>query len=243
MTVGRRRCTKRGKNRNMENVENGVQPQLSKRAQIANPFRAMVFGAMADEMIANGTDVVKLSLGEPDFGAPPAVRDAMREQYDGRPLPYTAAMGLPELRQAQKCKVAISVLFHVLRVWKPIFEKAAPEQYTKICKWLAVVATGYAARAKRRREVEYALEKMENRLRPYLKKTGLPPERRAFLACAMLAAALTLMDDARATCPLYARTGAWRYACQTTDTLVTALMRAFPGCDERGTEIYFDLTR
>ena len=100
MTVGRRRCTKRGKNRNMENVENGVQPQLSKRAQIANPFRAMVFGAMADEMIADGTDVVKLSLGEPDFGAPPAVRDAMREQYDGRPLPYTAAMGLPELRQA-----------------------------------------------------------------------------------------------------------------------------------------------
>lgn len=150
---------------------------------------------------------------------------------------------LPELRQAQKCKVAISVLFHVLCVWKPIFEKAAPEQYATICKWLAVVATGYAARVKRRREVEYALEKMENRLRPYLKKTGLPPERRAFLACAMLAAALTLMDDARATCPLYARTGAWRYACQTTDTLVTALMRAFPGCDEHGTEIYFDLTR
>lgn len=71
----------------MENVENGAQPQLSKRAQIANPFRAMVFGAMADEMIADGTDVVKLSLGEPDFGAPARpVRDAMREQYDGRPL-------------------------------------------------------------------------------------------------------------------------------------------------------------
>ena len=53
----------------MGNAENGAQPQLSKRAQIANPFRAMVFGAMADEMIADGTDVVKLSLGEPDFGA------------------------------------------------------------------------------------------------------------------------------------------------------------------------------
>ena len=87
MSVGRQHYRERGKNRNMRNVENGVQPQLSKRAQIANPFRAMVFGAMADEMIANGTDVVKLSLGEPDFGAPPAVRDAMREQYDGRPLP------------------------------------------------------------------------------------------------------------------------------------------------------------
>ena len=56
----------------MENVENGVQPQLSKRAQIANPFRAMVFGAMADEMIANGTDVVKLSLGAVHRGDGPA---------------------------------------------------------------------------------------------------------------------------------------------------------------------------
>lgn len=151
---------------------------------------------------------------------------------------------LSELRQAQKCKVAISVLFHVLRVWKPFYEKAAPKQYTKICKWLAVVATLFAGQVRgRRREIEYALEKMENRLRPYLKKTGLPPERRAFLACAMLAAALPLMDDARATCPLYARTAAWRYACQTTDTLVAALMHEFPGCDEYGTEIYFDITR
>ena len=61
----------------MGNAENGAQPQLSKRAQIANPFRAMVFGAMADEMIADGTDVVKLSLGEPDFGA--AVRPMCAE--------------------------------------------------------------------------------------------------------------------------------------------------------------------
>lgn len=49
----------------MGNAENSALPQMSHRAQIANPFRAMVFGAMADEMIAAGTDVVKLSLGEP----------------------------------------------------------------------------------------------------------------------------------------------------------------------------------
>ena len=60
----------------------------------------MVFGERADEMIARSISVIKLSLGEPDFGAPPAVRDAMREQYDGRALPYTAALGLPELRRA-----------------------------------------------------------------------------------------------------------------------------------------------
>ena len=75
-------------------------PVMARRAREINPFRAMVFGERADAMIASGVDVVKLSLGEPDFGAPDAVRDAMREQYDGRALPYTAAMGLPELRRA-----------------------------------------------------------------------------------------------------------------------------------------------
>ena len=86
----------------MENeaVQQPVSPVMSRRAREANPFRAMVFGEKADKMIASGVSVIKLSLGEPDFGAPPAVRDAMREQYDGRALPYTAAMGLPELRQA-----------------------------------------------------------------------------------------------------------------------------------------------
>ena len=76
------------------------QPTMSRRAREAQPFRAMVFGERADEMIARSISVIKLSLGEPDFGASPAVRDAMREQYDGRALPYTAALGLPELRRA-----------------------------------------------------------------------------------------------------------------------------------------------
>ena len=76
------------------------QPTMSRRAREAQPFRAMVCGERADEMIARSISVIKLSLGEPDFGAPPAVRDAMREQYDGRALPYTAALGLPELRRA-----------------------------------------------------------------------------------------------------------------------------------------------
>ena len=76
------------------------QPTMSRRAREAQPFRAMVFGERADEMIARSISVIKLSLGEPDFGAPPAVRDAMREQYDGRALPSTAALGLPELRRA-----------------------------------------------------------------------------------------------------------------------------------------------
>jgi len=74
--------------------------RLSARAEAVEPFHAMAIGAQAAAMEAAGHDVVKLCLGEPDFGSPPAVRDAMREIMDGRPLPYTQAVGLPALRRA-----------------------------------------------------------------------------------------------------------------------------------------------
>ncbi|MFC9841292.1 pyridoxal phosphate-dependent aminotransferase [Rhodococcus sp. NPDC127530] len=73
---------------------------LSQRAQSVAPFYAMEFGKHAAALESQGHHVVKLSIGEPDFGAPPAVLTAMREVMDGRPLTYTAAVGLPQLRQA-----------------------------------------------------------------------------------------------------------------------------------------------
>ncbi|WP_425839555.1 pyridoxal phosphate-dependent aminotransferase [Streptomyces fractus] len=74
--------------------------KVSQRAQNVAPFYAMEFGKQAAALEAEGHHVVKLSIGEPDFGAPPAVREAMREAMDGRPLPYTEALGLPALREA-----------------------------------------------------------------------------------------------------------------------------------------------
>ncbi|MGA4668663.1 aminotransferase class I/II-fold pyridoxal phosphate-dependent enzyme [Propionibacteriaceae bacterium Y1923] len=74
--------------------------KLSRRAGLVEPFHAMSFTAQAAGLRAHGHPVVALSLGEPDFGAPPAVREAMRAVMDGRPLPYTPAMGLPELQSA-----------------------------------------------------------------------------------------------------------------------------------------------
>ena len=74
--------------------------KISQRAQTVEPFHAMAFTAQAAALRAAGHRVITLSLGEPDFGAPPAVREAMRGVMDGRPLPYTPAMGLPELRVA-----------------------------------------------------------------------------------------------------------------------------------------------
>ncbi|MCA2222217.1 pyridoxal phosphate-dependent aminotransferase [Nonomuraea aurantiaca] len=74
--------------------------RISRRAQAVAPFFAMEFGKHAAALESQGHHVIKLSIGEPDFGAPPAVLDAMRAAMDGRPMPYTAALGLPELRQA-----------------------------------------------------------------------------------------------------------------------------------------------
>ncbi|WP_328292723.1 aminotransferase class I/II-fold pyridoxal phosphate-dependent enzyme [Kineococcus sp. NBC_00420] len=74
--------------------------QLAQRAETVQPFHALAFGEQAAVLEAQGHHVVRLSIGEPDFGAPPAVREAMRQVMDGRPLPYTPSMGSPALRRA-----------------------------------------------------------------------------------------------------------------------------------------------
>lgn len=74
--------------------------RVSRRAQAIAPFQALEFGKHAAALEAQGHHVVKLSIGEPDFGAPPPVLRALRDLTDGRPLPYTAALGLPALREA-----------------------------------------------------------------------------------------------------------------------------------------------
>ncbi|MCF8587077.1 aminotransferase class I/II-fold pyridoxal phosphate-dependent enzyme [Gordonia liuliyuniae] len=74
--------------------------RFSRRAEAVSPFFAMEFGRRAAELEADGHHVVKLNIGEPDFGAPPAFLAAVRELSDGRPLAYTGALGLPDLRAA-----------------------------------------------------------------------------------------------------------------------------------------------
>ncbi|WP_460312383.1 aminotransferase class I/II-fold pyridoxal phosphate-dependent enzyme [Aliiglaciecola aliphaticivorans] len=74
--------------------------QYSQRAQGISPFFAMAFGAKAAELEAQGHHVIKLNIGEPDFGAPPDVLLSMQQLATTAPLPYTSALGLPELRAA-----------------------------------------------------------------------------------------------------------------------------------------------
>ncbi len=74
--------------------------KYSKRSQEISPFYAMAFGEQAAKLESTGIHVVKLNLGEPDFGAPPGVLGAMASLANNQALPYTSALGLPELRAA-----------------------------------------------------------------------------------------------------------------------------------------------
>lgn len=74
--------------------------KVSQRAQSITPFLAMEFGKRAAELEAAGHRVIRFNIGEPDFGAPPAVRAELQRIAANTALPYTGALGLPALREA-----------------------------------------------------------------------------------------------------------------------------------------------
>jgi aspartate/methionine/tyrosine aminotransferase len=74
--------------------------KISRRAESTAPFFAMEFGKRAAALQSAGHDVIRLNVGEPDFGALPAVLDAARAAIDDNDLGYTAALGMPALRRA-----------------------------------------------------------------------------------------------------------------------------------------------
>jgi aspartate/methionine/tyrosine aminotransferase len=74
--------------------------RISRRAESTAPFFAMEFGKRAAALQSAGHDVIRLNVGEPDFGALPAVLDAARAAIDGNDFGYTAALGTNELRGA-----------------------------------------------------------------------------------------------------------------------------------------------
>lgn len=74
--------------------------KISERAQNVAPFFAMEFGKRALELEAKGVDVIKLNIGEPDFGAPLSVLEAGRIAINAGELTYTSALGLLSLRKA-----------------------------------------------------------------------------------------------------------------------------------------------
>jgi len=74
-------------------------PIARRMADIA-PFHVMALLARAKELETIGRSIVHMEIGEPDFPtAEPIVAAGQRALAEGRTR-YTAAAGLPELRQA-----------------------------------------------------------------------------------------------------------------------------------------------
>jgi aspartate/methionine/tyrosine aminotransferase len=74
-------------------------PNARRNALIA-PFHVMEIMKDAARMQAAGIDVIHMSIGEPDFTAPPAVAAALARAVTEGQTAYTAAVGTPMLREA-----------------------------------------------------------------------------------------------------------------------------------------------
>jgi len=81
--------------------------KLAARLDRIEPFYVMELAKAAARVAAGplcdpaqgGRRMIRLNIGEPDFGAAPAVRDAVAQVAQGA-TPYTDALGLPALREA-----------------------------------------------------------------------------------------------------------------------------------------------
>ncbi|WP_122870395.1 aminotransferase class I/II-fold pyridoxal phosphate-dependent enzyme, partial [Pseudomonas viridiflava] len=72
----------------------------SARSRAIEPFHVMALLARANELQAAGHDVIHLEIGEPDFTtAAPIIAAGQAALADGKTR-YTAARGLPQLREA-----------------------------------------------------------------------------------------------------------------------------------------------
>jgi aspartate aminotransferase len=77
-----------------------MQPTLSTRAQRIQPSLTLAISAKAKAMRADGIDVLDFSAGEPDFDTPGNIRQAACAAIEEGFTKYTAAGGIPEVKDA-----------------------------------------------------------------------------------------------------------------------------------------------
>ena len=74
--------------------------RVANRAASIKPSPTLAVTAKAAELRAAGRDIIALSAGEPDFDTPSHIKEAaIKAIHDGK-TKYTAAGGLPEIKQA-----------------------------------------------------------------------------------------------------------------------------------------------
>src|SRR6187455_823770 len=77
-----------------------VNYKISKRAASLSSSLTLAIDSKAKQMKADGIDVVGFGVGEPDFDTPQHIKDAAIKALNEGFTKYTAASGIPELRQA-----------------------------------------------------------------------------------------------------------------------------------------------
>jgi aspartate/methionine/tyrosine aminotransferase len=75
-------------------------PSWSARSRAIEPFHVMALLARANELQAAGRDVIHLEVGEPDFTTAAPIIAAGQAALTAGHTRYTAACGLPQLREA-----------------------------------------------------------------------------------------------------------------------------------------------
>ncbi|MGE5559876.1 MAG: pyridoxal phosphate-dependent aminotransferase [Chloroflexota bacterium] len=74
--------------------------QLSERMKAISPSPTLAMDAKTKQMISEGIDVINFSVGEPDFDTPQHIKDAAIDAIARGFTKYTAAGGIPDLKQA-----------------------------------------------------------------------------------------------------------------------------------------------
>ena len=74
--------------------------RISDRLRKLKPSATLAVNAKAQELKAQGREVVSLAVGEPDFGTPEHVREAAKKAIDDGFTRYTPVPGIPDLRNA-----------------------------------------------------------------------------------------------------------------------------------------------
>lgn len=73
---------------------------LAHRVDYINEPQTIAMAKLGRELMAQGLDIISLSLGEPDFTTPQHIKDAAKQAIDDNFTYYTAVAGILELREA-----------------------------------------------------------------------------------------------------------------------------------------------
>lgn len=79
--------------------------QLSNRLQRLAPSATLAMSQKSSEMKAQGIDVINMSVGEPDFNTPDAIKEAAKKAIDDNYSRYSPVPGYPDLRKAIVAKL------------------------------------------------------------------------------------------------------------------------------------------